>query len=325
MTFGYGDMELLRKAAVLCFAVSLVSASVVLASNVSGTSSGHQDPANEHSANFNQTASRDAEISRAGQLRPPPARAKFDKGHAHANGCGTPRRDAKVVTCRYGKRNAPTTVALFGDSHALQYSPTLATLAQRRNIQVVTFLRGSCVIADVNYEGRCNRWRNNAIRRIQNLKPDVIAVSSATGNSYVVKRGGNTLNRQNSEKFLRSGMARTLRKLVNTGNGKGGKARVVLLRDQALAPFRPPDCLRNNANRPGRCAFRTNRPNPPGFDWAGAKRVERVRIINPMSYFCGKDWCPAVSGNIVVFRDKYHITATYARTMTQWLARRLGI
>lgn len=270
-------------------------------------------------------ASRSASASSPGGLRPHPARAKFDKGVAHKKGCAAVRRDAKVVRCRFGKSGSRPSVALFGDSHAVQYSPTLVKLARNRGFELMTYMRGSCVIADVTFEPRCNRWRANAIKRMRAQKPDLIVVATATGNTYVVKRGGRKLNRKGSERPLRAGMARTFRKLATVPKRGGGKARVVLLRDQALAPFRPPDCLRKNWRKPARCAFRTNRPNPPGFDWAAAQQVRKVRVVQPMNYFCGRQWCPAVTKKMVVFRDKYHLTATYARTMSHWLGRKLGL
>jgi hypothetical protein len=33
--------------------------------------------------------------------------------------------------------------------------------------------------------------------------------------------------------------------------------------------------------------------------------------------------CPAVVGNALVYRDTYHLSATYARTLAPWLMRRL--
>lgn len=318
-------MGLFRKFSVLVLGLSVVSVAALLASSMFGTPAASQDLTGDQSPRYQDTALKTA-VSSNKRLKPPPGRAKFDKGRAHAKGCAAVRRDGKVITCEFGKANAPRTVALLGDSHGLQYAPPLIKLAKSRNFRLVTYLRGSCVLADVKYvQSACNKWRGRAIKQIRKRKPDVIVVSQATGNSYVVKRGGRKLNRKKSERFLRSGMARTLRKLVRVPAKSGGKARVILLRDQALAPFRPPDCLKKNSRKPSRCAFRTKRPNPPGFDWAGAKRVSKVRIFNPMSYFCGKHWCPAVSRNMVVFRDKYHLTATYARTMTGWLGKRLGI
>lgn len=311
---------------VLVIGLSVISAGALVAFNVSETPAEVQRPSGDRITQ-NLSPSSSATVSaRRKKLKPAPHRAKFDKGIAHSKGCAPVRRDGKVTICKFGKKNAPKKVALFGDSHGVQYAPPLIGLRDQKNFRLFTYLRGGCILADVKaVESACNKWRNNAIRRIRNLKPDLIIVSQATGSSYVVKRGGRTLSRKKSERHLRSGMARTLRKLVRVSSHNGGKSKVVLLRDQALAPFRPPDCLKKNANKPGRCAFRTKRPNPPGFDWAGAKRVSKVKIFNPMSYFCGKKWCPAVSGNIVIFRDKYHLTATYARTMVRWLGKRLPL
>jgi len=38
---------------------------------------------------------------------------------------------------------------------------------------------------------------------------------------------------------------------------------------------------------------------------------------------CAGQRCPAVIGDILVYRNSGHITATYTATMTPWLARRI--
>jgi hypothetical protein len=39
---------------------------------------------------------------------------------------------------------------------------------------------------------------------------------------------------------------------------------------------------------------------------------------------CRADICPAVEGNVLVYHDAHHISATYMRTMTNELGRQLG-
>lgn len=323
---GYESMGLFRKATVLTSVVLIVSAVSLVALNVTGAPSTQQEVADAQEIAPDEPGSGSrihAGVS-AG-LKPPPVRAKFDKGSPFAKGCGLARTNGRVVACQYGPKNSKTSIALFGDSHAVQYSPAFVTLAKRRGWNVVTYMRGDCVVANVNYKPACNKWRRGAIKKIAAQKPDLIVVSNSTADRFQVKRGGRKLNRKASEKFLRKGMARTYRRLLRIRSGKGRPARVTLLRDQALAPFRPPDCLKKNPNRPGRCSFRIKRPNPPGFDWVAAKRVPKVRIVQPMKRFCGKKRCPAVEGNIVIYRDRYHLTATYARTLASWLAARIGV
>ena len=38
---------------------------------------------------------------------------------------------------------------------------------------------------------------------------------------------------------------------------------------------------------------------------------------------CPADPCAAVIGGVLVYRDDHHVTATYARTLTPWLAAEL--
>jgi hypothetical protein len=48
-----------------------------------------------------------------------------------------------------------------------------------------------------------------------------------------------------------------------------------------------------------------------------------VRVIDAADRFCLGRLCPAVIGNVLVYRQTGHITATYAATLAPWLERRL--
>lgn len=55
-----------------------------------------------------------------------------------------------------------------------------------------------------------------------------------------------------------------------------------------------------------------------GIRWAGG-----VRLIDPTSEVCLEKTCPAVIGDMFVYRNGAHLTATYVRTLSPWLAKRL--
>ena len=38
-----------------------------------------------------------------------------------------------------------------------------------------------------------------------------------------------------------------------------------------------------------------------------------------------RELCPAVIGDVLVYRNSGHLTATYARSLTPWLSRRLPV
>ena len=164
------------------------------------------------------------------------------------------------------------------------------------------------------------------MKRIRKIRPDMVVVSASTGSQFQVKRRGKRLSRKASEPVLRTGMAKTMRQLRRFKSKSGKRAKVILLRDQALAPFRPPDCLKKKSNRrkPSRCGFKAKRPGSTAFDFHGARRVKAVQIIDPMKLLCPKGWCRSVDRGLIVYRDRYHYTATWAATMTPWLGKRMG-
>jgi hypothetical protein len=48
-----------------------------------------------------------------------------------------------------------------------------------------------------------------------------------------------------------------------------------------------------------------------------------VHYIDLSRYFCEDEACPPVAGNVLIYSDKHHISATYARTLTAPLEQAL--
>ena len=57
---------------------------------------------------------------------------------------------------------------------------------------------------------------------------------------------------------------------------------------------------------------------------AGVRRVPRIGVIDPTSRFCLAKLCPAVIGDVLVYRNSGHVTASFTETLAPWLSRRLG-
>jgi len=252
-------------------------------------------------------------------LRPAPAEAPADKGALFDDGCVLLHDDTDSPECAYGNPDAETTVVVFGDSHALQWFPPLRELAERRDWRLVGLVRAGCVVGAVAYERPCNVWRRKAMRRIvREERPDLVVVSNSTGRRYQVVSEGKRLNRRASQPLLIAGFAKTLRRLKRTG------AEVAVIRDQQLAPFSPPECVSENRDELSRCVFHSRRKRSRAFDAIGAARA-RVRLIDPNGILCPRYRCPTVIGNVLVYRDTYHLSATFARTLTPWLRRHLPL
>ena len=227
--------------------------------------------------------------------------------------------------CVYGDRGARTTVVLLGDSHAMQYFPALQRIAGRRHWRLVELTKAACPPAAVRVRstilGRaypeCDAWREHALRRIEREeRPAMIVVTGSA--RYTVLARGRELDRAASTRALAAGYVRTLGRLQRTG------ARIVLLRDTPRPPFDIPDCVSGALDDLPRCAFpRAAALATAAAVEADARRVRGVRLIDPVSRFCGPRRCPAVIGDVLVYRNSGHVTATYIKTMTPWLEPRL--
>ena len=261
----------------------------------------------------------------ADQFKPSLDKARKDEGELVQHNCRAHGKRVAPLVCFYGDTNAKKRVVLFGDSHALQWGPALIPLAKKRGWRLISVIRAGCPIANVVTESNCAKWRGRALRRIEQLRPRHIILSTSIGGRYRLKHQGRNLSRKASESRLRDGMVRTIRRLKKISSLAGDRSAITLIRDQVMAPFVPADCIRKNRGRTGRCVFPNRREYGPGFDWVASKRSGIEPSIDPVEVLCGREWCSSTQGKILKYRDADHITATYARTLSGWFDQRLGI
>jgi hypothetical protein len=85
-----------------------------------------------------------------------------------------------------------------------------------------------------------------------------------------------------------------------------------------------PECVSRSLNHLQSCATpRSKALAYPPVNSRVAAEVEGVSLIDPTSMVCLEKTCPAVIGDALVYRNGSHLTATYVRTLTPWLAGRL--
>ena len=254
------------------------------------------------------------------RIAPDPLEAGSDKPKTWDDGCVAWRTKVELPACAYGVQDSETNVVLMGDSRAMQYFPPLEAVADERGWRLVNLIRVDCFVASVKSTDRhCDTWRDNMLRRIvRSEKPDLVILSTATKRSYTVKVGGQTLDRPRSQPHLVEGMKKTIKRLRNAG------ARVIVVRDQSLAPFRPSECVAQNPDQLKRCAFPPRPRGPRAFEQKAA-RATGTRVLDPQPMFCSSSRCPAVIGDMAVYLDTYHLTSTYSATLSDWFADRLPL
>lgn len=252
------------------------------------------------------------------RIAPDPLLADVDRPRTWEDRCVAWKERLTLPECAYGDIDSDTTVVLMGDSRAMQYFPPLERVAIERGWRLVNLIRVDCPPASVEgYERYCDSWREKTLRRIvQKENPDMVVLGSATKRAYRVKVRGKRLSREKSQPYLVDGMVKTIKRL------KRADARVVVLRDQTFAPFLPSECVAKNPDDLELCAFRPRGRGPRAFELKAAQRTG-TRTLDPQQMFCSRTRCPAVIGDMAVYFDVYHLTATYSATLDDWFDDRL--
>ena len=260
-------------------------------------------------------------------LTPSLRAANKDLPRVYPDGCSAELTDATVRRpCVYGDPAGTETVVLFGDSHAAHWLPALDVIARQRHWRLVVVTKNACSAAATRiFQVKLNRpfnecvtWRRNAWQRIAELRPArVFMASAAAGGTLVDDAGAPITDRNWSDRAWVDGWAATTDQLARTG------ARLFLLEDTPYQVKPPLECLSLHPADPAACVVPADRALPsPDRRRAIALRLRAkgVTVIDPTPWFCTATGCPVIVGNVLVFRDPSHMTATWSRLLAPQLA-----
>lgn len=243
------------------------------------------------------------------ELIPPLAQIKHDLPVVYSEKCHQNQDGAAPVSCTLGNIDGERTIVIVGDSHAAQWVPPLDEIARQRGFRLLTFTKSACAFSEISVTNRgapyrsCYQWRENVMDEIRELKPDMVILGQAR--NYPV-----------DDEEMMSGVHRVWNDLVEVG------ARVVAIEDTPRMPFLMSNCLESNVHD---CfALRREAESPKLFTYL-AEGIDDVQVIDMTDTICGLERCEAQVGNIIVWRDRHHLTATYARSLAPYLAQRLGL
>ena len=239
-------------------------------------------------------------------------------------GCGPVVEDPKPRLCYFGETHSPrSTVVLFGDSHAAEWFPALKQIADAQHWKLVTIVKPHCTALMIReevfpqMERVCVEWRRLAIDDIQQLHPDLVLVSSAS-----IHPGANEKLVTDVAVWEQAAHA-TFVALAQTG------ARVRFIRDTPHAAYNVLECLAQ-AEWDGRTQCAPVRPAEALYpdiyaaEVRGAAGLGDVGFIDLSDVMCGADQCYLEIDGMVVYRDNDHLTATFDRSLSDLLFRRIG-
>ncbi|MEN3317655.1 MAG: hypothetical protein V7643_1056 [Mycobacterium sp.] len=216
--------------------------------------------------------------------------------------------DRTPDTCVYGPADGVPAV-LFGDSHAEQWLPLAQTIGQDNNWRLYQFTKAACPAPQLQpRDGRtdqfvrpnCLNWRADALRRIAQIKPKYIIVTSLS--IYVPEY-----------QELKVAWDQTLAQLRATG------AQLLYIRDTPYPNRHVPECISGALDNWAKCDFDLNNMNriePIVTDQLRGENMD-IPIFDFTSYLCDGTRCHGVRNGILLYRDNSHLTATAAKVLTE--------
>jgi SGNH domain-containing protein len=242
------------------------------------------------------------------------------RDHCHVQQNGRP----SSATCVYGVAQSKTTIALFGDSHALSWFPAVERVAVRQGWRLLNLTMSACSPASMpiwnsnlnRLYTECAAWRTAAIARLVREHPQVVLVAGTRGFA-AADASGKVLTGDARTQAWRAGMQRTLKALVAAAGA------VIIIGDTPLSLVDPPVCLARHPKSVLACATPVARSINAA--WLGEEQAVAqaagVGFIDPSLWVCPSSPCPVVIGRFLVFRNPGHLTASFAATLGDRLGK----
>ncbi|WP_157944058.1 acyltransferase family protein [Blastococcus atacamensis] len=252
-------------------------------------------------------------VPTSGSVVPHPAIAAESGPIIYANDCGL--YDPATMTpgaCTYGDPAASEAVVLVGDSHAAQFATVLSDIAAGEGLRLQAMVHDGCPFGmalprtPMGPLTTCPEGNAATLEQILELKPRAVITSAMNPAGYASVLGF----RWTSFSAQVEGYREAWAPLLEAG------IEVVVLRDTPLPTFHAPECVERHGADAPQC--RTDREtaveDTPDPAVAAAKGLSGVRVVDLTGHLCNAEVCPAVIGNVLVYRDN-HVTDMFARSL----------
>jgi peptidoglycan/LPS O-acetylase OafA/YrhL len=244
-------------------------------------------------------------------LHPSLNQVRGDLPGVYHDGCVLDPGQTQVPDCVYGDTSSATTVAILGDSHAAHWYPALQQISLDRHWRLLYFSKKGCPPSEQPLRNdlanrECTPWRDQALAKIIAARP---ALTILVGYHYATASGGS------GDGLWRDGMTKTLTKL-------GGLApHTLILGDTPTENADVPQCLSGHLRSVGACV------SPRSYSVRGGRlEVDRqlaaqfgAKTVDTSDWLCTPQACPVVIGDLLVYRDRNHLTPDASRSLAPLL------
>ncbi|PZU02325.1 MAG: acyltransferase [Gordonia sp. (in: high G+C Gram-positive bacteria)] len=216
-------------------------------------------------------------------------------------------KDGSIRVGVYGDVNATRTVALVGGSHAEYWITALDAIGRQHGFKVTTYLKVGCPLTTdyvFTWFGQkyyqCNEWSRDVMARLAVDRPDVVFTNSTR-----------PVEGQVTGDFVPEDYLDIFTEFRDRGQ------KVIAVRDNpwAVGKESPPECLALG-KKPSVCGVERSlvmSPTDPALDIA--PQFPNMSFLDYTDAMCSDTYCPAVVGNILLWHDFHHLSATFVRSL----------
>ena len=253
-------------------------------------------------------------------FRPTVLEATEDVPESTNDGCISDFDNVGIINCTYGDPSATRTIALAGGSHAEHWITALDILGRQHHFKVVTYLKMGCpltteqmplVMGDNRPYPKCRVWNQRVMARLIKDHPDFVFTTSTR--PWNIKPG-------DVMPGTYIGIWKTL---------ADNKIPVLAMRDTPWLvrdgkPFQPADCLAKGGDAVSCGIKRSEVLSEHNQTLDFVQQFPMLKPLDMSDAVCRDDYCRAIEGNVLVYHDAHHLSATYMRTLTPELGRKIG-
>lgn len=234
----------------------------------------------------------------------------------YGDGCHQPAGADEVKACSYGDANASSQLVIFGDSHAAQWLPAVQHYTESHPVHVMTYTKSSCPAAEVTVinndvpDAACDRWREKVLHFLEASPPEAILISGSAW--YDLADTPESARAATWSQAVESTVARL----------EAGGSEVILIADTPQLDAVPTTCVSANPRDVEQCATARGAALDQAFQESERATAQQAgaRYVDLNDFVCAESECPAVVSNLLVYRDRDHLTTPFVRYLAPALA-----
>lgn len=269
-----------------------------------------------------------SEVRSVDRIRPTPAQARDDSPVFYDSepACQVGPSVDRARICEWGDTTSDRVIVIVGDSKVSQWQPALDAIGKDEGWKLVQVTKSGCAFTDAMRVNRgrawteCRSWGRSALSTVIDLEPDLVLTSQRAPTAVPDEWPDSG---DQSSDLMVDGLVRFWSRIRDAG------IPVAALLDNPSPPTRSvSECVAAHPDDLRVCSFDRNQ----GFARSGSvamlnavQRLPETGVLDMTDVVCPTSGrCPAVIGDVLVYRDGSHLSRTFVESARPQLAERLA-